>query len=39
MSDQENEELETAVRVFAHYLGIDLDTEEDLLPVGECMLI
>lgn len=32
MEDPEDPEMATAVRVFAHYLGVDLDTELDLLP-------
>lgn len=32
MESQEDAEMETAVRVFAHYLGVDLDTESDLIP-------
>ena len=30
--EEEDEAMSTAIRVFAHYLGVDLDTEEDLLP-------
>jgi hypothetical protein len=29
---ENDEEMETAIRVFAHYLGLDINTEEDLLP-------
>eukprot|EP00600_Ochromonadales_sp_CCMP1393_P001730 CAMPEP_0174984910 /NCGR_PEP_ID=MMETSP0004_2-20121128/18016_1 /TAXON_ID=420556 /ORGANISM="Ochromonas sp., Strain CCMP1393" /LENGTH=220 /DNA_ID=CAMNT_0016237435 /DNA_START=16 /DNA_END=675 /DNA_ORIENTATION=- len=34
-NDGDDEQMATALRVFAHYLGIDLDNELDLLPVAE----
>lgn len=35
MDDIDSKELQTAVLVFAHYLGIDLDTEQELLSIAE----
>ncbi|KAJ1422986.1 hypothetical protein B484DRAFT_420780, partial [Ochromonadaceae sp. CCMP2298] len=31
----EEDQMATALRVFAHYLGVDLETEQELLSVAE----
>jgi hypothetical protein len=34
-NDEEEKDINTAVMVFAHYIGIDLDKEQDLLWIAE----
>lgn len=35
MGDAGEQEMQVALRVFAHYLGINADTEQELLAVAE----